>query len=830
MSMRLGIVADFTDRASKRMEKLLRANQKLEKANKSQAKLAKGQSSQTKAQAAAQGKFAAQVDRSNRLMSTLKATASGLGSTIGSAIAAMGRFTGSISTAIRKVFSLEAALSRVRRGAGMMKSGVGKIARGAVVAGGLAMGATAAAAGAANMVIGPAAQMERYQTILETTTGSVEKAKEAMAWVTDFAVRTPYELQDVMGSFVQLRNYGLEPTNGLLKSLGDTSAAMGKPIMQAVEAMADAVTGENERLKEFGIKARKAGEYFYYEYTQNGVTKVAKALASDRAAIQQTLSGIFDAKYSGAMDRLSQTWEGMISNLSDMWFKFRLMVAESGVFDFAKEKLRALLDLINRMEADGSLQIWAKEIGDNIITTLEAAWTFGTELWAVLKQVGEWLQFAADALGGWNRLVGVFLALPLLSTIAGIVVGLAQLAGGLVLLGTGLAGLSLPVVAVVAAVAAVAAAAYLIYENWDGIVEYFAGIWDSIVNLMSAAWDWIKENLSWHPLVLITENWGAITEWFGTFWEGLKATVANGWEAIKALLQFHPLALIVNNWSQVTEWFTSFWQDLKSVFSGNWQDIKALLQWHPLALIVANWSDVTGWFSSFWDQLKATFNWGGLLSEGLPSAIDALITAFSNINLFEAGAKILRSLWDGMLSLVGNMVSDIKGRLLDMLPDFNLFGGGKKEAVQKKASGGSFGSGPLLVGERGPELEYSHRSGFIAHHGQLVEMAALSDRIRKAAASAAVASSVAMATPALAASAPQAISPSPLAMQASGNTSGAAGASAGVNVQIHYAPTITVGSGSSISEGDITSLLEEHADELVDLVKRKLAEDGRLDF
>ena len=760
MTMRLGIVADFTDRASKRMAKLLRANQKLEKANRSQVKLAKGQAAQTRAQAAAQGKFASQVSRSNRLMSVLKTTASGVASGIGAASAVMLRFTGTISRAIRRIFSLKAALSRVRKGVDMMKTGAGKIARGVMVAGGLALGATALAGGAANAVIGPAAQMEKYQTILETTTGSAAKAKEAMAWVTDFAVKTPYELQDVMGSFVQLRNYGLEPTNGLLETLGDTSAAMGKPIMQAVEAMADAVTGENERLKEFGIKARKAGKYFYYEYTQNGVTKVAKALASDRAAIQKTLSGIFDAKYSGAMEKLSQTWEGMLSNLSDMWFKFRLMIAESGLFDFAKEKLRGLLDLINKMEADGSLKVWAKEIGDNIIATLQAAWTFGLQLFDIIKQVGSWLQFAADALGGWNRLVGVFIALPLLGTIAGIITGFAQLAAGLMLVGSGIAALSLPVVAIIAGVAAVAAAAYLIYDNWDGIVVWFANLWTRIVDYASAAWDWFKTNMSWHPLALIANNWGAILDWFAAFWSDLKGAFSGNWDDIKALLQWHPLGLIVQNWGEISEWFGSFWDGLGTKARAGWESIKASL----------------------------AIDWSGLLSTGLPDAIQHIIDTFSNINLFDVGVKILKSLWDGMLSLVDQMVSSISSKLSSMMPTLpSWLGGGKTEAVQQRASGGVFNRGPLLVGEKGPELSYANRSGFIAHHGQLQQMAALSDRIRQASVSAALAASVATASPALAASAPIAASPSASAMQASGNSSGASTRSSGSNIEVHYA-------------------------------------------
>ena len=54
-----------------------------------------------------------------------------------------------------------------------------------------------------------------------------------------------------------------------LKSLGDAASAMNKPLIQAVEAMADAMTGENERLKEFGIRASMKGDEIAYNWTDS---------------------------------------------------------------------------------------------------------------------------------------------------------------------------------------------------------------------------------------------------------------------------------------------------------------------------------------------------------------------------------------------------------------------------------------------------------------------------------------------------------------------------------------------------------------------------------
>ena len=195
-----------------------------------------------------------------------------------------------------------------------------------------------------------AGEFERFGSILETIEGSAKKAKESLKWVNDFAKTTPYELKEVTEAFVQMKSYGLKPLGDGLKTLGDTAAAMGKPLMQAVEALADAVTGENERLKEFGIRASKVGEKIKYTWTSaSGKTKEI-VIKNNRKIIESTLKAIFNSKYAGAMDRLSKTWIGLTSNLSDSWTNFKQELAiKSGIFDSAKRAITSLNSYFSKL-------------------------------------------------------------------------------------------------------------------------------------------------------------------------------------------------------------------------------------------------------------------------------------------------------------------------------------------------------------------------------------------------------------------------------------------------------------------------------------------------
>lgn len=238
-------------------------------------------------------------------------------------------------------------------------------------------------------------QFEQYQVMLEGMEGSTTKARKAMRWVQKFAQDTPYELDQVMEAFVALKAYGIDPMNGSLMSLGDGAAGMSKGIDQAVEALADAVTGEYERLKEFGIRASSAGDKVTFTYRKNGkdIQRTVKATGSE---IEKTITGIFSDRFGGGMARQSKTLFGIMSNLKDMWSGFLLMIADAGIFDKVKAKLQEWQELLNVMVQDGTFQAWAKAISDRLSEAFDWALKFVSETdW---DQVGRDFKTIADAL------------------------------------------------------------------------------------------------------------------------------------------------------------------------------------------------------------------------------------------------------------------------------------------------------------------------------------------------------------------------------------------------------------------------------------------------
>jgi len=332
-----------------------------------------------------------------------------------------------------------------------------------------------------DQLLDTASQFEKFRTILGTLEGDSGKAASAMNWISDFAARTPYELDQVVGAFVKLRSYGLDPMGGLMKSAGDAAAAMGIDIDQAVEAVADAVTGENERLKGLGITARQAGKRVVYEYSINGQTMRKVAQAGNRAMIQSTIMAIWNEKYAGAMDKLSATFDGMISNLSDQWKRFTLAVMDAGAFDWIKGKVGALLDQVNEMAANGQLAEIAKLWGENLTSGLTAAWSAMKEIGAALTVVGGVLMWAHGLTDSWTPVLatlGTILAGPLLAAVVGL---------GQAIVGLGVAIGFTPIGWFIGAVAAIAGAAYLVTSKWEMIENFFKGLWTGVVFVFQSA-------------------------------------------------------------------------------------------------------------------------------------------------------------------------------------------------------------------------------------------------------------------------------------------------------------------------------------------------------
>jgi len=210
---------------------------------------------------------------------------------------------------------------------------------------------------------------------LITATKSSVNAAEAFEALQEFAQKTPYDLKQAVAGFTQLVNLGLTPSEKALISYGNTASAMGKNLDQMIGAVADAATGEFERLKEFGIKAKVEGDNVSFVF--QGVKTSVK---NNAAEIEKYLMALGENQFAGAMQRRMETLDGSLANLEDNWDSLFRNVSQSGVgeiikqqADLASEALEELNTMFKSGEMDAYLKasaigwrLWGKDVTDSI--------------------------------------------------------------------------------------------------------------------------------------------------------------------------------------------------------------------------------------------------------------------------------------------------------------------------------------------------------------------------------------------------------------------------------------------------------------------------------
>lgn len=191
-------------------------------------------------------------------------------------------------------------------------------------------------------------ESQRLKASLITVTGSIDNANTAWAKLEEFASTTPYELEQSITAFTRMKSLGLNPTREALTSFGNTAASMGKDLNQMIEAVADASTGEFERLKEFGIRAKQQKESV--AFTFQGVTTEVKKNSEEITAY---LRSIGDTAFAGAMERQMATLGGAASNLGDNMGALARAVGQAGANEgfaaaigFASTKVAEITEFI----------------------------------------------------------------------------------------------------------------------------------------------------------------------------------------------------------------------------------------------------------------------------------------------------------------------------------------------------------------------------------------------------------------------------------------------------------------------------------------------------
>ena len=237
----------------------------------------------------------------------------------------------------------------------------------------LASFAFAGVTAAISKLVGVSARFEAVRTRLVGLTGSVENAEQAFDNFNRIASKTPFSLEDVVDAGAQLEAFGAD-SDALIGSITDLASFMGTTAVEAANAFGRAFAGgagAADILRERGI--------LNIIKTSQGLTDLSKATLPEFrqaliSAMQDPVVGI-----AGSADRLSETFQGLISNTGDSFTRLADSVGDILIPVFTP--------LIKRLKegAEAAEDFFRKSTETNLETTIRQLKEMGASIEIISK-------------------------------------------------------------------------------------------------------------------------------------------------------------------------------------------------------------------------------------------------------------------------------------------------------------------------------------------------------------------------------------------------------------------------------------------------------------
>jgi phage-related protein len=566
------------------------------------------------------------------------------------------------------------------------------------------------------------ADMETYENTLTTVMKSHKKAVETLQWAVKFAASTPFEIPEIVDATAKLTTYGINAKN-VLTDIGNMASVMGKPLDQAVEAVADAQTGELERLKEFGITKQmlmnKSQELYGKELVNS------KGQITDMQLLNKTLFAVMEERYKGGMDMASKSFKGLESNLEDAMGTMARTLGKP-IFDKFKVGLQTLVPIVTSITSlisgntSGAMQTLVDAFGQN---TADKIYGFFMKVKDGANSVIDWfgkfkpsidnlkgaflnllpdIQSAGNTLGNIlsNAIKTIADILPpvvnkiteftknltawegFIPIVSGLVAGFATfktiifvievfnkvklaieaVKASMLLLNASF--LANPITWIVALLVGLGVALYEAYQKSETFRDIVNGVWTALKDGFAAVIDWFTTTIP---------QWiSDIGNWFTklkddtvSIFNSIAQFFSTVWDGIKSITMTVVNAIV----SAATDLFNTFKGSIQTIFDGLsnfFQGVWTVIKNTFLGTVLLILDLVTGNFGKLKTDAEGIFN-------NLKSAFSQIWTGIKEIfsgaldfiktyisTVWNAVKSVTSTVWDGIKSVVTTSADGIK--------------------------------------------------------------------------------------------------------------------------------------------------------------------------
>jgi tape measure domain-containing protein len=586
------------------------------------------------------------------------------------------------------------------------------------------------------------AMKEQALIAWETILGSAQEAEATVKRLEQMGALTPFEYEDLdkAAKLLQMAGFEGEKLFSTLTSVGDAVSAIGggadelKGVSMALFQMASkgkVSAEEMNQLAERGIPAWK----IVAEQTGKSVKELMKMSEQGKLFADDVLPKLVEGmgdKFGGAMERQSQTFNGLISTLRD---NLKMFAGEltGGLFERIKGILPPIIktveNLQNAFKQGGFSGLFKSMFPPEIIAVAQSVFNS-------IKGVFEWFKSYVGALFSGEGNVGesfvrIFntiksIAMPILQdAIAFFKDIIGQFTAFWKQNGDQIIQAVKNMWSIIASVFQFVAPVilFIVQTVWNSVKDVIQGAVDIIIGIIkvftgvftgdwSKMWEGIKQLFSG----AIQAVWGLMNLMlFGRILSGIKTFAAGAWAGVKAL------------WTGIVNFFKAGGMSVINSAKGIWQGVVSVFNFlRSTGLSI--FQSFRGTVSAIWQGIKTNVvNAAKALWTGAKSAFQSLLNTARSI--FNAVKSAITNPIQTAKNTVLNIISAIKGAFSRMkitipkprlprisvsmrkgvmgipYPDFD---------VSWRAKGGIFtGASIIGVGEKGDEavvpLSQKHR-------------------------------------------------------------------------------------------------------------------------
>jgi tape measure domain-containing protein len=586
------------------------------------------------------------------------------------------------------------------------------------------------------------AMKEQALIAWETILGSAQEAEATVKRLEQMGALTPFEYEDLdkAAKLLQMAGFEGEKLFSTLTSVGDAVSAIGggadelKGVSMALFQMASkgkVSAEEMNQLAERGIPAWK----IVAEQTGKSVKELMKMSEQGKLFADDVLPKLVEGmgdKFGGAMERQSQTFNGLISTLRD---NLKMFAGEltGGLFERIKGILPPIIktveNLQNAFKQGGFSGLFKSMFPPEIIAVAQSVFNS-------IKGVFEWFKSYVGALFSGEGNVGesfvrIFntiksIAIPILQdAIAFFKDIIGQFTAFWKQNGDQIIQAVKNMWSIIASVFQFVAPVilFIVQTVWNSVKDVIQGAVDIIIGIIkvftgvftgdwSKMWEGIKQLFSG----AIQAVWGLMNLMlFGRILSGIKTFAAGAWAGVKAL------------WTGIVNFFKAGGMSVINSAKGIWQGVVSVFNFlRSTGLSI--FQSFRGTVSAIWQGIKTNVvNAAKALWTGAKSAFQSLLNTARSI--FNAVKSAITNPIQTAKNTVLNIISAIKGAFSRMkitipkprlprisvsmrkgvmgipYPDFD---------VSWRAKGGIFtGASIIGVGEKGDEavvpLSQKHR-------------------------------------------------------------------------------------------------------------------------